>query len=410
MYDEELEKIMLFHIIFNNYVCDLTEKDFVDRKNVIIIKAINKLKKEKQDINLINIQEKIQRNNSKVLEYLAKLGDYGIGTEADTIYNKIIQLSQKRAIYNLLKENIITVTEKTAEETYTDLIDKTNKIMQRAEKEETFIEQISKTGEEIEKSYKNRNDYSLYTGISVLDDKILGLHNGELTIIGARPGVGKTTFALQIAQKIAEKKKKVAIISLEMSDVQLIQKLISKKTGVNSYKMRSGNLIDDDWNKIAEGLGKLSDLPIRIITKAFNIQQIEKTIRKLKNKNELDLVVIDYIQLIKNQGNFSSREQQVADISRTLKLLTLELNIPIIALCQLNRNANKTEPTLADLRESGSLEQDADNVFFLYQEKEQDTPIVDIVLKIAKQRNGEIGKVYLKFNKPKSEFVGQVRW
>ena len=90
-----------------------------------------------------------------------------------------------------------------------------------------------------------------------------------------------------------------------MSDVQLIQKLISKKTGVNSYKMRSGNLVDDDWNKIAEGIGELSSLPIRIITKAFNIQQIEKTIRKLKNKNELDLVVIDYIQLIKNQGNFS---------------------------------------------------------------------------------------------------------
>ena len=410
MYDEELEKIMLFHIIFNDYVCDLTEKDFVDSKNVMIIKAINKLKQEKQEINLINVQEKIQRNNSKVLEYLAKLGDYGIGTEADTIYNKIIQLSQKRAIYNLLKENIITVTEKTAEETYTDLINKINKIMQRNEKEETFIEQISKTGEEIEKSYKNKNDYSLYTGITDLDDKILGLHNGELTIIGARPGVGKTTFALQIAQKIAEKKKNVAIISLEMSDIQLIQKLISKKTGVNSYKMRSGNLVDDDWEKIAEGFGELCDLPIRIITKAFNIQQIEKTIRKLKNKNELDLVVIDYIQLIKNQGNFSSREQQVADISRTLKLLTLELNIPIIALCQLNRNANKSEPTLADLRESGSIEQDADNVFFLYQEKEQDTPIVDIVLKIAKQRNGEIGKVYLKFNKPKSEFVGQVRW
>ena len=190
MYDEELEKIMLFHIIFNNYVCDLTEKDFVDSKNVIIIKAINKLKKEKQDINLINIQEKIQRNNSKILEYLVKLGDYGIGTEADTIYNKIIQLSQKRAIYNLLKENIITVTERTPEETYTDLLNKTNKIMQRNEKEETFVEQISKTGEEIEKSYKNRNDYSLYIGISDLDDKILGLHNGELTIIGARPRCG----------------------------------------------------------------------------------------------------------------------------------------------------------------------------------------------------------------------------
>lgn len=208
MYDEELEKIMLFHIIYNNYVCDLTEKDFVDSKNVIIIKAINKLKKEKQDINLINIQEKIQRNNSKVLEYLAKLGDYGIGTEADTIYNKIIQLSQKRAIYNLLKENIITVTERTPEETYTDLIDKTNKIMQRAEKEETFIEQISKTGEEIEKNYKNRNDYSLYTGISDLDDKILGLHNGELTIIGARPRSRQNNFCITNSTKNSREKEK----------------------------------------------------------------------------------------------------------------------------------------------------------------------------------------------------------
>ena len=206
--DEELEKIMLFHIIFNNYVCDLTEKDFVDSKNVIIIKAINKLKKEKQDINLINIQEKIQRNNSKILEYLVKLGDYGIGTEADTIYNKIIQLSQKRAIYNLLKENIITVTERTPEETYTDLIDKTNKIMQRAEKEETFIEQISKTGEEIEKNYKNRNDYSLYTGISVLDDKILGLHNGELTIIGARPRSRQNNFCITNSTKNSREKEK----------------------------------------------------------------------------------------------------------------------------------------------------------------------------------------------------------
>lgn len=207
MYDEELEKIMLFHIIFNNYVCDLTEKDFVDSKNVIIIKAINKLKKEKQDINLINIQEKIQRNNSKVLEYLAKLGDYGIGTEADTIYNKIIQLSQKRAIYNLLKENIITVTERTPEETYTDLINKINKIMQRNEKEETFIEQISKTSEEIEKSYKNKNDYSLYTGITDLDDKILGLHNGELTIIGARPRSRQNNFCITNSTKNSRKKK-----------------------------------------------------------------------------------------------------------------------------------------------------------------------------------------------------------
>ena len=194
-----------------------------------------------------------------------------------------------------------------------------------------------------------------------------------------------------------------------MSDVQLIQKIISKRTGVNSYFMRSGNMTENDWNKIATAIGEIENLPLKIIPNAMTIQKIEQTIRRLKNKDEVDLVIIDYIQLIKNKGKFNSREQEVADISRTLKLLTLELNIPIIALCQLNRNANKSEPSLADLRESGSIEQDADNVFFLYQEQEQTTPVVDVILKIAKQRNGEIGKIALKFNKPKSEFRGAMR-
>lgn len=193
-----------------------------------------------------------------------------------------------------------------------------------------------------------------------------------------------------------------------MSDVQLITKMISKKSGINSYKIRTGSIAEKDWDKIAYAIGEISELPFKIISNAMNIQMIEKTIRKLKNKNEVDLVIIDYIQLIKNKGKFGTREQEVADISRTLKLLTLELNIPIIALCQLNRNATKSEPTLADLRESGSIEQDADNVLFLYQEQEQETPIVDIILKIAKQRTGEIGKVFLKFNKAKSEFMGTV--
>lgn len=120
-------------------------------------------------------------------------------------------------------------------------------------------------------------------------------------------------------------------------------------------------------------------------------------------------MVIDYIQLIKNKGKFNSREQEVADITRTLKLLSLELNIPIIGLCQLNRNATRQEPTLADLRESGAIEQDADNVIFLYQENESTEPIVDVTLKVAKQRAGEIGKIQLKFNKSNSEFKGVLR-
>lgn len=222
-------------------------------------------------------------------------------------------------------------------------------------------------------------------------------------------GTGKTTLALQIAEYIAEKGVETAIISLEMSDIQIIQKMLSKKTRINSYKMRMGTLEEEDWKKISLASVEISELPIHLITNARTLQHIENITKKLKNKCNLGLLIIDYIQLIKNKGKFNNREQEVADITRTLKLLSLELDIPIIGLCQLNRNANKQEPTLADLRESGAIEQDADNVFFLYQENEKDGNIVDITLKIAKQRAGETGKVYLKFNKVMSEFKGVIR-
>ena len=222
-------------------------------------------------------------------------------------------------------------------------------------------------------------------------------------------GVGKTTFALQIAENIANKGIETAIISLEMSDYQIIQKILSRKTRINSYKMRMGTLESEDLSRIGLAGAEISTLPIHLITKARTLQHIENITRKLKNKNNLGLLIIDYIQLIQNKGKFNSREQEVADITRTLKLLSLELDIPIVGLCQLNRNATRQEPMLSDLRESGAIEQDADNVFFLYQEKEEESNIVDITLKIAKQRAGEIGKVSLKFNKAMSEFKGVMR-
>lgn len=194
-----------------------------------------------------------------------------------------------------------------------------------------------------------------------------------------------------------------------MSDMQIIQKMLAKRTRVNNYKMRMGTLEEQDLEKIAIASTEISTLPIHLITQARTLQHIENIARKLKNKSNLGLLVIDYIQLIKNKGKFNNREQEVADITRTLKLLSLELDIPIIGLCQLSRNATRQEPTLADLRESGAIEQDADNVLFLYQEKEDEGNIVDITLKIAKQRAGEIGKVYLKFNKANSEFKGVMR-
>lgn len=212
-------------------------------------------------------------------------------------------------------------------------------------------------------------------------------------------------MALQIAEHIARKGLNVGIVSLEMSETQLIQKMIARIGQVNSYKLRAGMLEDDDFNKIAKICGDLESLPFYITSKVRTIQEIEVLARRLKNKNKLDLLIIDYIQLIKNTRKCTNREQEVAEISRTLKLLSLELEIPIIGLCQLNRNANRNEPSLADLRESGAIEQDADNVIFLYlEEGQEEEKNPRVVAKVAKQRAGSVGKVRLLFHKANSEF------
>lgn len=410
MWDEEIEKAMLYYIIFEKEDYLLDEEDFVNERNKKIIRAINELKAEKQEISIMSIKSKIRANGKQVLDYLTTLGEYIRTTSVEEVYTRLIEMSKKRKLLKLLeteKQNIVDCenVDILAEKIVKDI----NKIEQINEKEKTFVEQVADVMSKIEENTLKGTDYSLYTGITDLDNMMCGLHRQELTIIGARPGVGKTTLALQIAEYIAKKGIETAFISLEMSEYQIIQKMLMKKTRVNSYKMRLGTLEEQDLEKISFASAEIAELPIHLITKARTIQHIENIARKLKNKNNLGLLVIDYIQLIKNKGKFNNREQEVADITRTLKLLSLELDIPIIGLCQLNRNASKAEPTLADLRESGSIEQDADNVLFLYKENENEDNIVDITLKIAKQRAGETGKIYLKFNKANSEFKGVIR-
>lgn len=410
MSDEELEKAMLYYLIYEQEDYVLDETDFAFERNKRIIKAINELKAEKKEISIISLQSRISANNKQVIEYLTSLSEYVYATTADYIYNQVIELSKKRKLMELLQKSITELMEAENIDIFMqDKIKQINKIAEINEKEQTFVEQVVETSTEIEKNTLQKPDYTLYTGITDLDKMICGLHKQELTIIGARPGVGKTTLALQIAEHIAERGTETAIISLEMSDTQVIQKLISRRARINSYKMRMGTLETKELEQIGIVSAEIAELPIHLVTKARTIQHIENIARKLKNKNNLGLMVIDYIQLIKNKGKFNSREQEVADITRTLKLLSLELNIPIVGLCQLNRNAARQEPTLADLRESGAIEQDADNILFLYQEAESTETVVDITLKLAKQRAGETGKISLKFNKANSEFREVIR-
>jgi replicative DNA helicase len=403
VFDEEIEKVVLYYIIFENADNPITEDDFVYDRNKKIAIAIIELRREKKEISMISVKGKIRANQKQVLEYISNIGNNIYGTSLDEAYIKLKNLTKKRKMYNLAHEILQNIENEDADIYSQKVIKELNEITNESDKEEKLIDQISTAVMRIEDNWRNRNDYSLYTGILDLDNKLCGLHNQELTIIGARPGVGKTTLALQIAQKIANNNKNVLFISLEMSEIQLIQKMIAKEGNINSYKMRMGTLEDKDFKKITKVATNLSQMKFNINTKIRNIQQIELKCRKLKNQGKLDLVIIDYIQLLKSNEKFNIREQEVADISRRLKLLSLELDIPIIALCQLNRNASTGEPSLADLRESGSLEQDADNIWFLYQGNQQDTNLITI--NVAKQRAGETGSIKVKFNKNTSQFI-----
>lgn len=415
MYSEEIERAVLFYIIFEKEEFILNEKDFVDTKNKKIINAINQLKLAKKEISILSIADEVKMDRTEILKYLSNLAEYIYGMSAQVAYSKLIEYSKTRQVYELILNTGRRIAKGEDEEEIDNLIEKIIKqleeIGRRNKKTNTFQELVIDTMKEIENNYNCRTDYSLYTGLIELDKKILGLHKKEFTVIGARPGIGKTSLALQIAEHIARNGCHVGFVSLEMSETQLIQKIIARISEVNSYKLRSGMLEDDDFLKIGKVCGDLSGLPFHIISKTTTIQEIEVAARQLKNKGELDLLIVDYLQLIRNLKKYNNREQEVANISRTLKLLSIELEIPIIALCQLNRNATKNEPALADLRESGAIEQDADNVIFLYSEEGQEEAVAPIIIaKIAKQRAGDIGKIKLQFNKVNSKFLSMVKW
>lgn len=414
MYDEEIEKTILYYLIFENEELNLNEKDFFLQKHKQIFKAIKELKEEKEDLTILSVKQKIKGNGKEIIEYIANLANNVFGTSVEYAYKQLKRLSKKRELARISEEMKKEVKDEEEIEIYIEkLVKKLTDLNAEGEKELTFLDMVCKTSdviqEKIEKGSKYENKY--LTGIFDLDKVTNGLQPQELTIIGARPGVGKTTFALQIADKIARRGVKVGFISLEMSDIQIIQKLISRTSNVDSNKIRIGNLTIQEQEKVNLALGDISDLPFFINTRLRSIQDIEMYARKLKNKKDLGLLIVDYLQLVKSKNKFNSREQEVSEISRTLKLLSLELNIPIIGLCQLNRNAARTIPTLADLRESGAIEQDADNVIFIYKESEDDEPksVENVVIDLQKQRAGGLIKVVVKFDKKVSEFRNLVK-
>ena len=257
----------------------------------------------------------------------------------------------------------------------------------------------------IEAATKNKSPITgVPSGFMDLDYKTSGFQPSDMILIAARPSMGKTAFVLNIAQHVAFKKNlSVAIFSLEMSKEQLVNRLFAQESRVNSQNLRTGNLSDDDWDKLIESVGVIGNSKLMIDdTPGISISELRSKCRKFKLEQGLDLIIIDYLQLMsgskKNQDN---RQQEVAEISRSLKALAREMNCPVIALSQLSRaveSRNDKRPMLSDLRESGSIEQDADVVMFIYRDEyynkdTTDKGITEII--IAKQRNGPVGTVNL---------------
>jgi len=275
--------------------------------------------------------------------------------------------------------------------------------------------------EEAEERYENRNEdrgiTGLPSGFDDLDRMTAGFQKSDLIIVAARPSVGKTAFALNIAQNVGVKTKEtVAVFSLEMSDKQLAKRLLCSESRVDASRMRTGYFEEGDWEKMTNGISHLAESNVFLDdTPGLNVYEIRAKCRRLKKEHGLGMIIIDYLQLIAGRGRGDNRQQEVSEISRMLKQLARELDVPVIALSQLSRGVEQRQdkrPMMSDLRESGSIEQDADIVAFLYRDDYYDKEsekknIIEII--IAKQRNGPVGTVELVFLKQFNKFVNLTR-
>ena len=392
----------------------LKEDAFYREDNKAIYAAILSLYSKNEPIDIITVKaELIETGNFERvggLEYLASLPERVPTTANVDKYIKIVD--EKAMLRNLISsanELVALGYDETEDvDRIMDMAEK--KIFDLAQKKNTkgysaLKDVLVETFAKLEELYNQKGQLSgTPTGFKDYDLKTSGLHDSDLIIVAARPAMGKSAFAINIATNVAvQAKKGVAIFNLEMSKEQVGNRILCCEALVDSNKVRTGQLEDDDWVKLASTLTRLSEAPIYIDdTAGISIMEIRAKCRKLKIEKDIGLVVIDYLQLIQGSGKKNaSREQEISEISRSLKILAKELQIPVIALSQLSRSVEKRDdkrPMLSDLRESGAIEQDADQVIFLYRddyynEDSEKKNIAEVIM--AKHRAGSTGTIEL---------------
>lgn len=391
----------------------LNSEDFYRDSHKVIFSAIVELFQKDVPIDLVTLIEHL-RASEKLdaaggITYITQISDSVPTTAHLQSYIKIVE--EKSMLRKLIRTSTSVIEDCYARQNEVEKVldSAEKKIFEIAEKRSTSdfepINAILERGfVEIERLFNNKGQVTgVESGFRDLDAKTSGFQKGDMILVAARPSMGKTTFALNLCEHAALKAgKSVVIFSLEMSKEQLAYKLLCSQAGVDMLKLRTGNLDDKDWENIAKAAGPLAAAKMYIDdTAGVTVMEMRSKCRRIKMEHGIDLIMIDYLQLMSGSSGTESRQQEVSEISRSIKALAKEMQCPVIALSQLSRAPEQRadhRPMLSDLRESGSIEQDADLVMFLYRDEyynkdSEDKGIGECI--IAKQRNGPVGTIKL---------------
>jgi replicative DNA helicase len=413
--------------IFPEILEKLGPDDFYDKKHATIFRAMKVLYEHNQPIDLLTVTSGLK--DAKVLKeiggapYLAELTNSVPTTAHAKTYAELVEQAS-------IRRRLIKAGTNIVEGAY-DGEKEVGELLGKAEKElfevsdkniksdySPLSDLLIDAFNRMENLHKNRGALrGLKTGYAKLDKNTAGFQKGDLIIIGARPAMGKTTFAQNLALNVAEiNRKSVLFFSMEMAKAEIIDRMIAPMADVNSWDIRTGNISDDAFSRIGDALGQMSDIPLLIDdTSNMTILELRNKARRAAHDYDLGMIIVDYLQLIQGSDRYAgNRVQEVTEISRGLKILARELEVPVIALAQLSRNVTGRDdprPVLSDLRESGSIEQDADLVMFLhrpdyYNKNKPDYVETNITeLLMAKHRHGPMETIHLYFDGAKSRFL-----
>ena len=402
----------------------VTVKDFYEKRHSTIYGAMMRLYEKHNPVDLLTLTDELKRKNELEIiggsAYLTELTNYvPTSAHAEAYAELVAQKAVRRRLIKASSEiaefgyNEETTTQELLEKAEAELFSVSD---QSLKQDLVSIESIlTESFDRMEELYRNKGTLrGIKTGYRDLDNMTAGLQRSDLIILAARPAMGKTTLVTNLAYNVATiAKQSVLFFSLEMSKEQLVDRMLADASGVDAWNIRTGNLSDDDFGKLSEAMGELAEAPIFIDdTPGMTVLEMRTKARRANHENQLGLIIIDYLQLMQGNGNSNgNRVQEVSEISRGLKLIARELNVPVIALSQLSRSVESRSPQipqLADLRESGSIEQDADIVMFIYREayynpETERENITDLI--IAKHRNGPTGKIELYFHPERLRFM-----